>query len=79
MAFLTRVHLSPSAPAGAQAVLLYAALRHARSWGRTVAAFLMADDDTPTARRYGISPLQNVPRFDLPARAPSAPRHSGWI
>jgi len=66
VAYLTRVHLSPSAPAGAQAVLLYAALRQARGWGRNVAAFLMADDDTPTARRYAISPLLNVPRMDLP-------------
>lgn len=66
VAYLTRVHVSPSAPAGAQAVLLYAALRHARSWGRNVAAFLLADDDTPTARRYGLTALQNVPRLDVP-------------
>jgi hypothetical protein len=64
-AYLTRVHLSPAAPAGTQAVLLYAALRQARSWGRSMAAFLMADDDTPTARRYGLTPLLAVPRMDL--------------
>jgi hypothetical protein len=63
--YLTRVHVSPSAPSGTQAVLLYAALRHGRGGGRTMAAFLMADDDTPTARRYGIAPLLSVPRLDL--------------
>lgn len=64
-AWLTRVHVSPSAPPGTLAVLLYAALRQARSWGRSMAAFLLADDDTPLARRYGITPLQAVPRLDV--------------
>ncbi|MBN1208472.1 MAG: hypothetical protein JXB05_26665 [Myxococcaceae bacterium] len=63
--WLTRVYVAPTAPAGTQAVLLYAALRQARGWGRSTAAFLMADDETPLARRYGITPLQAVPRMDL--------------
>jgi hypothetical protein len=65
-AFLTRVHLAPDAPAGTQAVLLYAALRQARGWGRHTATFLMADDDTPTARRYNLLTLAQVPRMDMP-------------
>ncbi|WP_224240517.1 hypothetical protein [Hyalangium gracile] len=65
-AYFTRVHVAPDAPAGTQAVLLYAALRQARSWDRHTAAFLMADDDTPTARRYGLITLAGVPRIDVP-------------
>ncbi|HEX8705511.1 MAG TPA: hypothetical protein VF815_42145 [Myxococcaceae bacterium] len=65
-AWLTRVHVAPDAPAGTSSVLLYSALRQARGWGSTTAAFLMADDQTPTAMRYGISPLTAVPRLDVP-------------
>lgn len=65
-AWLTRVHVAPDAPAGTHAVLLYSALRQARGWGAVTAAFLMADDQTPTAARYGISPLLSVPRLDVP-------------
>jgi hypothetical protein len=67
-AFLTRVHVAPDAPAGTQAVLLYAALRQARSWDRHTAAFLMTDDETPTARRYGLITLGNIPRIDVPGK-----------
>jgi hypothetical protein len=65
-AWLTRVHMSSEAPVGTFSVLLYAALRQARGWGSTTAAFLMADDQTPTATRYGITPLLSVPRLDVP-------------
>jgi len=64
-AWLTRVHVAPDAPAGTQSVLLYSALRQARGWGAVTAAFLMADDQTPTAARYGITPLLAVPRMDM--------------
>jgi hypothetical protein len=67
-AYFTRVHVAPDAPAGTQAVLMYAALRAARAWGRDVAAFLMADDDTPTSRRYGLIHLANVARVDVPGK-----------
>jgi hypothetical protein len=65
-AWLTRVHVAPEAPSGTLSVLLYAALRQARGWGRTTAAFLMADDQTPLATRYGMTPLLAVPRLDVP-------------
>jgi hypothetical protein len=65
VAYLTRVHVAPDAPAGAQAVLLYSALRQARATGRHTVAALMADDDTPTARRYGMITLAQVPRLDV--------------
>jgi hypothetical protein len=65
-AWLTRVHVAPDAPAGTQSVLLYAALRQARGFGAITAAFLVADDQTPTTTRYGLTPLLNVPRLDVP-------------
>lgn len=65
-AFLTRVHVAPDAPKGTVAVLLYAALRQARSWGRTMGTFLMVDDDTPLSRQYGLVTLAGVPRIDVP-------------
>lgn len=65
-AFLTRVHVSPDAPKGSLAVLLYAALRQARSWDKTMGTFLMVDDDTPLARQYGLVTLAGVPRIDAP-------------
>lgn len=65
VAYVTRVHLASDAPAGTQSVLMYAALRAARAWGRDVAAFLMADDDTPTAKRYNLLTLNGLPRLDV--------------
>ncbi|WP_224368519.1 hypothetical protein [Hyalangium versicolor] len=65
-AFLTRVHVAPDAPKGTSAVLLYAALRQARSWDRKMASFLMVDDATPLARQYNLVSLGGVPRIDGP-------------
>jgi hypothetical protein len=67
-AFLTRVHVAPDAPRGTLSVLLYAALRQARSWDRGIAALLMVDDDTPLARQYGLVTLSGVPRMDVPGK-----------
>ncbi len=64
--YLTRVHVAPEAPSGTLSVLLYAAARQARGWGRHTAAFLLADDQTPLATRYGLTPLQGVSRVDVP-------------
>ncbi len=65
-AFLTRVHVAPDAPKGTLSVLLYAALRQARSWGLALGSFLMVDDDTPLARQYHLVTLSGVPRIDVP-------------
>ena len=75
-AFLTRVHVAPDAPKGTLAVLLYAALRQARSWGRTMGAFLMVDDDTPLSRQYGLVSLagashRRARRSGLPRQVPA--------
>lgn len=69
-AFLTRVHVAPDAPKGTLAVLLYAALRQARSWGRTMGSVLMVDDDTPLSRQYQFVTLAGVPRIDVAGAHP---------
>jgi hypothetical protein len=66
--FLTRVHVAPDAPRGTLSVLLYASVRLARSWDRSMATFLMVDDETPLARQYGLVTLSGVPRIDVAGR-----------